>query len=132
MTKLDPQTIKNIAQYNEEQRYNYFLKTAAKNREIWILTDNDGCMMLNTQDEDCVPVWPHQELAQQWATGEWQDSQAKSIDLDKWFNDWTPGLLDDDLCLVVFPKQENGQEEGLVVFADELDYELKNQLSKRR
>lgn len=126
---LDAQTIKTINQYDGEQRYKYFVKTAIKNQQIWILNDDDGCVMLTTEDEDCVPVWPNEAFAKAWASGEWEGCQAKCIELDKWLKDWTPGLLDDDLCIVVFPTTQNGQhsenEEGLVVFADELDFELR-------
>jgi len=130
---LDATTIAAISQYDGDKRYQYLLKTVTVNRQIWILTDDDGAVMLNTQDEDCVPVWPNEEFAKAWATGDWQDCRAKSIDLDKWLHDWTPGLLDDDLCVVVFPSSSEGQdEEGLVVFADEFDYELRQKGKARR
>ena len=123
---LDANAIASISQYDGDKRYQYLLKTVTANKQIWILSDDDGCVMLNTQDEDCVPVWPNEEFAKAWATGEWQDCQAKCNELDKWLNDWTPGLLDDDLCVVVFPNNgSEHNEEGLVVFADELDYELR-------
>lgn len=123
---LDPQTLKNIDNYDGEQRYKYFLKTVTQNKQIWILNDDDGCVMLTTAEDDCVPVWPNEAFARAWATGDWEGCQAKCISLDKWLNDWTPGLLDDDLSVVVFPNQQDSQEqEGLVVFADELDYELR-------
>ena len=83
--------------------------------------------MLNTEDEDCVPVWPNKEFAQAWATGEWSDCEAKGISLSKWFSHWTQGLIDDDLAIVVFP---NFEEDALVIYPDELDYELKRQAKK--
>ena len=98
-------------------------------RQIWILTDEHGCVMLNTEDEDCVPVWPHQELAEQWATGEWENCKAEAISLNKWHSRWTYGLEDDELAVVVFPNQN---EEGVVLFPDEFDFELKKQASKTR
>lgn len=123
MTKtLDADTIRNIEQYDAEQRFKYLLKEVKSNAEIWILADTDGCVMLNTEDEDCVPVWPNETFAKAWATEEWGDCQAKAIPLQKWLNDWTSGLLDDDLAVVVFPNQNN---EGVVVFPDELDAELR-------
>jgi hypothetical protein len=126
---LDTTTLSTIEKYDGEQRYKYLLKTVVSNDLIWILTDDDGCVMLNTDDEDCVPVWPHEALAKAWATDQWQGCKAQSITLHKWHADWTSGLMDDDLAIVVFPNRDN---EGLVVFPDEFDFELKQQANKSR
>ena len=32
--------------------------------------------MLNSEEEDCVPVWPNEEFALQWATGEWSECRG--------------------------------------------------------
>ncbi len=123
---LDAQQLKQIKKYDGEQRLKYLLKEVVKNGEIWILTDEHGCVMLNTQDEDCVPVWPGEEFATDWATGEWENCKAEAISLKRWHSHWTPGLEDDELSLVVFPIDE----EGSVLYPDELDYELK-QMNKK-
>jgi len=54
--QLDPQKIKTIQQYDAQQRYTYLLKEVVKNSQIWLLVDEHGCVMLNSEDEDCVPV----------------------------------------------------------------------------
>ena len=51
-------TLDNIAQFTPEQRLSYLVKECISNKQVWILTDQDGCVMLNTEDEDCTPVWP--------------------------------------------------------------------------
>lgn len=104
------------------------MKEVVSNRQIWILTDEHGCVMLNTDDEDCVPVWPNKEFAELWATGEWESCKAEAISLNKWHSRWTHGLEDDELAVVIFPNQD---EDGLVVFPDELDFELKQQAHKQ-
>ncbi|MGR5179056.1 DUF2750 domain-containing protein [Vibrio parahaemolyticus] len=126
---LEQHQIDEISRYDEEKRLKYSVKTMVQERQIWILTDEHGCVMLNTEDEDCVPVWPHQELAEQWATGEWDNCKAEAISLNKWHSRWTYGLEDDELAVVVFPNQN---EEGVVLFPDEFDFELKKQASKSR
>lgn len=120
-TPLDTQQIKTIQQYNPQKRYDYLIKEVLKNKEIWLLVDEHGCVMLNTEDEDCVPVWPNKEFAQAWATEEWSHCKAEAISLEKWRNRWTHGLEDDELAIVVFPNQQN---EGLIFFPDEFDFEL--------
>lgn len=69
---LTPERIAEILKFDVDQRYKYLVKEVVENREIWILIDEHGCVMLNTEDEDCVPVWPNEAFAQEWATGEWE------------------------------------------------------------
>ena len=124
---LDAKQMQTIQQYDAQQRYNYLLKEVVKNAEIWLLVDEHGCVMLNTEEEYCVPVWPNQEFAQAWATEEWSHCKAQAISLAKWHNRWTHGLEDDELASVVFPDQRN---EGLIFFPDEFDFELQQQAKK--
>ena len=118
---LDAKQVKMIQQYDAQKRYTYLIKEVLKNKQIWLLVDEHGCVMLNTEEEDCVPVWPNKEFAQAWATEEWSHCTAEAISLEKWHNRWTHGLEADELAIVVFPDQNN---EGLIFFPDEFDFEL--------
>jgi hypothetical protein len=120
-------TQKNIAQFTPEQRLSYLVKECILNKQVWILTDQDGCVMLNTEDEDCTPVWPSETFAQAWATGDWSECEPKAIDLKTWHSRWTQGLEDDDVAIAVFPSED---EEGLVISAQEFDFELKTKARK--
>ena len=120
-TLLTSAEYQNILNYDAEQRLRYSLEKIIEHQTLWILIDEHGSVMLNTDDEDCVPVWPLKEFAEAWATGEWQNCQAEAISFAKWKSRWTPGLIEDDLSLVIFP---NEQEEGLVLFPDEFEQEL--------
>ena len=119
---LEPEKIKQLLQMDDAQRAVYFVKEAVSQNVLWILTDEHGCVMLNTEEEDCVPVWPNKEFAQAWVTDEWQNCQPEAISLNKWFSRWTHGLADDELAIVVFPSQD---DQGLVYYPDELEHELK-------
>ena len=119
--------INNINQFTPEQRLAYLVKESVLNKQLWILTDQDGCVMLNTEDEDCTPVWPSETFAQAWATGDWCACEAKAIDLKTWHSRWTRGLEDDDVAVAVFPSEN---EEGLVISAQEFDFELKTKAKK--
>ena len=118
---LDTQQMQMIQQYNTQKRYDYLVKEVLKNKQIWLLVDEHGCVMLNTEEEDCVPIWPNKEFAQAWATEEWSHCQPEAISLEKWHNRWTHGLEEDELAIVVFPDENN---EGLIFFPDEFDFEL--------
>lgn len=124
---IDPNLLNKVSQFTPEQRLNYLVKEVIEQQQIWILNDQDGCVMLNTEDEDCAPVWPSQEFAQAWATGEWADCEAIAIDLKTWHSRWTQGLEDDEVAIAVFPSED---QEGLVISAQELDFELKNKSKK--
>ncbi|MDN3609708.1 DUF2750 domain-containing protein [Vibrio ostreicida] len=125
---LSQQQIDTILNMREDERFSYTIKEMVKNKQVWILTDEHGCVMLNTEDEDCIPVWPNEEFANQWATEGWAHCRAESISTAKWFSRWTYGLEDDELAVVVFPNQN---EEGVVLYPDEFESELKKQEAKR-
>lgn len=116
-----------VQKLNDEELYAFFVKEAVTSREIWILTDQYGSVMLNTDDEDCVPVWPNKGLAEAWATGEWEACKAEAITLAKWHSHWTPGLEDDEFAVVVCPFEDR---EGLVVYPTELDKALAKKTKK--
>jgi len=126
---LAEKDIKQILQYDDQQRASYLIKEVIANNEVWILKDEHGCVMLNTEDEDCVPVWPNQEFAQAWVTDEWQDCQPESISLNKWFSRWSHGLADDELALVLFPSQD---EQGLVYYPEEFEQALKSKQNNQK
>lgn len=107
---------------DDHQRANYLIRTVAKEDKVWILTDQHGCVMLNSEDEDCVPIWPDQGSASSWATEGWQDCQPKSISLTQWFARWSPGLTEDELALVLFPSSD---EQGVIYYPEEFEQALK-------
>ncbi len=125
---LDAGQLAEIAAYDAEKRFKYLVSEVVAQRQIWILVDEHGCVMLNTDEEDCVPVWPRKEFAESWATGDWAECKAEPISLAKWHSRWTPGLEDDELAVAIFPDQ---QGEGVVVYPDELDFELRKKAGKR-
>lgn len=119
---LTDSRINEILSFNPEQRLKYLLKQCVAEQQIWILTDEHGSVMMTTEDEDCIPVWPNKEFADSWATGEWEGFQAIAISTKDWFQKWTRGLEEDELSVVVFPLPE---DDGVVLYADEFEYELK-------
>jgi len=114
---------------NAEQRVHFLINTVIETNKIWILKDEYGCVMLNSEDEDCVPVWPTEQSAQLWATDEWKDCQPEAISLNKWCSRWTHGLLDDDLAVVIYPDEN---ELGMVLYPDEFEVKLKKAGNKRQ
>lgn len=122
-----------IAGYDAEKRFDHLISRVVEAGELWILTDQQGSVMLNTDDEDCVPVWPDLEFAEQWATGDWSDCEAMPITLKQWNHRWTPGLEEDGFAVIVFPLPgASGDEDGLVVWPEELDMMLTKEVKRSR
>ena len=118
---LDVQQVKTIQQYDAQKRYNYLIQEVLKNKQIWLLVDEYGSVMLNSEEEECVPVWPNKEFAQAWATEEWSHCRAEAVSLEKWHNRWPHGLEEDELAIVAFP-DENCEDQ--IFFPCEFDFEL--------
>ena len=128
MSALTPERIKEILKFDQQQRFQYLCKEVNKQQQVWLLIDEHGCVMLNTEDEDCVPVWPNREFAEAWATEEWSHCKAEAINLDTWYQRWTQGLEEDELAIVVFPDKDLN---GLIFFPDEFEHELILQSKKK-
>ncbi|MGX9463269.1 DUF2750 domain-containing protein [Shewanella sp. A14] len=90
-----------------EGRYDYMVEQIKTEKTIWTLQDQDGCVMLTTEDEDCIPMWPSEETAALWAVDEWKDCEPLAIPLDEFQERWVSGMEDDDLFIAVFPVQED-------------------------
>lgn len=99
-------------QLNADYRFDHFISKLVEHEELFVLTDEHGVMMLTTEDEDCIPVWPHPEYAKAWAEGEWADCKPQSITLKVWLDCWVDGMEQDELCVAVFPTPE---QEGIVL-----------------
>ncbi|GLS83085.1 DUF2750 domain-containing protein [Paraferrimonas haliotis] len=104
-----------------DNRFKQTINAIKQAKQVWILVDEHGCVMLNSDDEDCVPVWSSQQDAQAFAVEEWQHCQAKAIKLSDWRSRWSRGLEQDDLAVVVHPDNDGM---GVVVDAMEFDFEL--------
>ena len=115
--------IAEVEQLSADKRLNFLMKQLKTQEALWILTDEHGAVMLNSEDEDCIPVWPGSEFAERWATGEWDKCKPMSINLNTWQEKWLPGLEDDDIAIAVFPGQ---QEDGIVLFPYEFAQEMQS------
>lgn len=122
MSSNNSLSLREIMQLTADKRYAHLLDEVKQTQTIWILTDEHGSVMLNTEDEDCVPVWPSKEFAEYWASGDWEGCKALSISLEHWLDRWTMGLEGDDLCVVVCPVPD---EAGLVLDPDMFDADLR-------
>ena len=74
---MNSDTERNAAlQLNADYRFDHFISKLVEHEELFVLTDEHGVMMLTTEEEDCIPVWPHPDYAKAWAEGEWAECKA--------------------------------------------------------
>jgi len=100
-------TVSELMNLTPEGRYDYMVDQIKAELIMWTLQDQDGCVMLTTEDEDCIPMWPSEETAALWAVDEWKDCEPLAIPLDEFQERWVSGMEDDDLFIAVFPVQED-------------------------
>lgn len=107
--------------FTPEQRVAAFFTTVKEQGELFILNDADGCVMLTSDDEEGVPVWPTASLANMWADQEWAHCEPKAITLDVWLARWTGGLTRDFLHVIIAPMPaEDSELMAPEEFADKL------------
>lgn len=110
---------------SNHQRYQYLIDKVVEQGEIWSLANEEGWVTLSSEGDNCLPIWPHPDFAQEWATNDWADCSPKAVPLDVWLERWTKGLTADETYLVAFP---NLKEEALLVEPAELDEALRDAL----
>lgn len=106
------------ARLSAEGRYDYFVEKIVAGGEVWSLSSDQGWVVMSSDEgEECLPVWPHEDFAAQWASGEWADCAPAAIGLDAWIERWTPGMEKDGTLLAIFPDEHS---EGTIVTPGEL------------
>ncbi|CAI3796618.1 MULTISPECIES: DUF2750 domain-containing protein [Rheinheimera] len=119
--ELTADDLNKLSLLDAEQRYDYFIQAVADLEKIWILVDEEGFVLVDADEERCIPVWPHAELAELWINGDWAQCQAQAVDIATWLDKWTSGLDGDELAIAVFP---HAAEPGVVIGPEEFSETL--------
>jgi len=95
---------KNMAEQADKERFDYFIEQAIQQNEIWLLQVQEGlyAMFEDENEQQYIPVWPGEEYAKTYATGDWEGYQSERMDL-KEFTDWLQELAEDQIFIGVFP-----------------------------
>ncbi|MBJ7551267.1 DUF2750 domain-containing protein [Marinomonas ostreistagni] len=101
----------------DDVRLEYFVKTVKEHKTVWSLSNEEGFVMVETDDGDCVMVWPDADFAAQWAIDEWDDCEPVEVSLETFQSMWLPSLEKDNITLAVFP---NIDDEGKLTSAEQL------------
>lgn len=101
----------------DSERLAYFVEQAKSTEQVWSLSNDEGFVMVETDDGDCVMVWPDADFASQWAIEDWDDCEPVSVPLAQFKAEWLPSLALDNITLAVFP---NIEDEGKLSTAQEI------------
>ncbi len=101
-----------LLEKNAAQRLDASLAIIKAEQRLFILKDEHGCVMLTTDEEDGVPIWPESELALLWATEDWAHCEAMELTTQEFLTKWVPGMTQDELMVIVCPVPA---EEGEVI-----------------
>lgn len=118
MSELTTDEFVAINKLQPELRFEYALSEMIENKEVWGLYGNNGWLLLQAEDEACLPIWPHKAFAEAWEKDDFPDCKPKAIDLDAWMDQWLPGMLKNGTLVLVFPLGED--EEGIMLDATEI------------
>lgn len=101
----------------DDERMAYFVKQVTASEQVWSLSNEEGFVMVETDEGDCVMVWPDADFAAQWAVDDWDDCEPVSVPLAEFKANWLPSLEADKIDIAVFP---NIEDEGKLIKANEL------------
>ena len=89
-----------------------FAEQVFEQKQIWLLMDQDDCVCCDAMDPSCdqqvVPLWSSQELAQAFCQDEWADYQLQHIELDEFLDEWID-LFNEESLLVGLDWQTSQQ-----------------------
>ncbi len=114
-------------QLNADYRYDHFISKVAQHQQLWTLKDEKGLLLLESEGDVCLPLWPHSSYAQDWVKDELASYVPQSITLEVFLERWAEGLEQDQIAVAVFPLPDAA---GIVEEASELAETLADKLEQ--
>ncbi|MBV6412234.1 MAG: DUF2750 domain-containing protein [Xanthomonadales bacterium PRO6] len=124
---LTPAEFRRVSRLPGEARLDEFIGRVAMHGQVWGLRSESGWAVVQSEGDDCFPVWPHPDFASAWAVGELADCTPQAIALDAWLQRWIPGMQGDGTLVLVFPTDED-DDGGVVIAPEDLAEEMRGAL----
>ncbi len=110
MAQLTEKEYEAIQALNAEYRQAMFLRNAQENNGFYILTDNEGPLILEDTEEDdehnlysILPVWSHEELAAGYAkNNNMENFKPQFVTKQVWNEKWVPAFKEQPNVLIGF------------------------------
>jgi hypothetical protein len=110
------------SQLPARERAELLVERVLESQAIWGLMGADGWVMVDSDTQTCLPVWPDEASVAFWQRKDLPDSKPQAIALDDFTSTWLPGLKKNQIGLVLFPS--GTLREGIVTSAEELLLQL--------
>lgn len=117
MQDISSQEFLEINKLSPEQRFDYMLQCMQQEKQLWGLYGKNGWLLLQAEDDVCMPVWPKEDFARAWEKQDFPDCVPKAIELDAWQQQWLPGMKNNGTLILLFPLSDD--EEGIMLEAQE-------------
>ena len=94
----------NFSDLPDNERLGLLIQSVSEHKEIWLLQTSEGffAMFEDGEGKSYIPVWPEKEIAQQFASDDWEGYMAGRMGLGE-FLDWMQELKDDQILIGAFP-----------------------------
>lgn len=110
------------SQLPARERAELLVDRVLESKMIWGLMGAEGWIMVDSETQTCLPLWPDEASVACWQRKDLPDSKPQAIALDEFTGTWLPGLKKNQIGLVLFPS--GSLREGIVTSADELMLQL--------
>ncbi|WP_199611165.1 DUF2750 domain-containing protein [Flocculibacter collagenilyticus] len=101
--QLTDKQVEVINNMSDETRYEYIVSQAKQHQKIWTLSDEKGCLLINTGEEQCLAIFSHKQLATTWAAIDHPECTPLEIELSAFLNAWVVGMENDGFQLAIQP-----------------------------
>ncbi len=81
-----------------------FSQAVIESGQLWVLSADDEFVVVDSiefDDTDVMPIFSEQNKAQALCVEDWSSYQAVAIDLESFFEEWLPGLDQDQVMLAL-------------------------------
>lgn len=127
--KINSQEINSVLNLSNLERFKHFVKRSCDWEEIWTLKGESGWVTSESEGRKCLVVWPNLAYAELFIKGDWENAKPELIELNNFIENWVPGMVQDGICLGVFP---NLELDAIVISADRILPEIKQELKSYR
>lgn len=125
VNSIDQKAVERTLKMSSEQKYQYFVDEVAKNKELWVLTEDGGFV---TEEEDGLhmSVWPTKDLAMASRIGLFSEFEPMAIDVYEFMAKWMPKMIRDEVVLELFRFRNDFLNVDIEILKEELNDALGN------
>ncbi|WP_026958592.1 DUF2750 domain-containing protein [Aliagarivorans taiwanensis] len=117
----DTEMLAGYARLTAKQRYEQLIEQTRKAGALWTLSDEQGCLIVDTEKEKVLLVFASEQLAKAWAEQDHPSFAPLSIPVEMFIEKWAPGMSNDGFDVAVAPSMAG---EGTIVSPGQLAEEL--------